>query len=139
MQRMTRRPIRPAAILLAAVTVLLGLAFPPAARAEQRKLLVSQVTWVDSTEATGTMLFQGEVVDGALTGRVYPGGGTELVVAGTVGSDGRVAGALRTTDSQPVADFTGQLDAQQELAGALVVDGELSATWAAPASELPVP
>src|SRR3990172_5951051 len=105
MQRMTRRPTRPAAILLAAAVVLLGLAFPPVARAEQRKLLVSQVTWVDSTNATGTVLFQGEVVDGALTGRVYPGDGTELVVAGTVGSDGRVAGALRTTDSQPVADF----------------------------------
>ena len=138
MERMRRRPTRPAAILLAAAVVLL-LALAPVAMAEQRKLLVSQVTWVDSTEATGTMLFQGEVVDGALTGRVYPGDGTELVVAGTVGSDGRVAGALRTTDSQPVADFTGQLDAAQELAGALVVDGELSATWAAPASELPVP
>jgi hypothetical protein len=138
MQRMTRRPTRPAGIL-AAAGVLLGLAFPPLARAEQRKLLVSQVTWVDSTNATGTMLFQGEVVDGALTGRVYPGDGTELVVAGTVGSDGRVAGALQTTDSQVVADFTGQLDAAQELAGALVVDGDVSATWAAPASELPVP
>jgi hypothetical protein len=107
------------------------------AAAETRKLLVTKAQWVDTAQQTGTMLFQGEVTDGVLTGRAYPGGGIELVVQGTVSSTGQVAGTLRTAENQELAGFTATLNAAQELEGALTINGEAAAAWIAPAEQLP--
>lgn len=108
------------------------------AEAERRKLLATQVAWVDTAGHSGTMLFQGTVEDGTLAGRAYPGGGTAaLVVSGTVDAEGDVAGALHDAGAQLVGTFTASLDADANLDGALQVDGELDCLWAAPASQLP--
>jgi hypothetical protein len=119
------------------VVALLGAA--AVVEAKQRKLLTTKVDWIDSAEQTGTMLFQGEVVDGVLTGRAYPGGGVELVVEGTVDANGAVEGTLSTTEAAPLGDFSGEMNAQQELEGALVIDSEVDCEWVAPAEELPAP
>ncbi len=109
------------------------------AGAVQRKLLVSKVTWIDSANQTGTMLFQGEVVDGALSSRAYATDGSELVVTGTVSAAGGVSGALALTTGESVGTFAGQMNAAEELEGGLYVDGTLSSAWVAPASDLPTP
>lgn len=108
------------------------------ATAGGRTLLVTKATWVDTAEQQGTMLFQGEIVDGTLSGRAYPGDGTELIVSGTVDATGDIAGTLNDAEQELVATFTGELNAAQELVGDLYVTGALDAAWAAPAEELPV-
>jgi hypothetical protein len=129
---------RVAVLMLAGSVAVLGAAVPHAG-AVQRKLLVSKVTWIDSANQTGTMLFQGEVVDGALSGRAYATDGSELVVTGTVSGAGGVSGALALTTGESVGTFTSQLNAAEELEGGLYVDGTLSSAWVAPASDLPTP
>jgi hypothetical protein len=74
-----------------------------------------------------------------LAGRVYGDDGAELVVTGTVASDGRVTGALDTPASQRVGTFAGKLDGQRRLVGAVEVDGVVATTWEAPADALPTP
>jgi hypothetical protein len=107
------------------------------AAAETRQLLVTKASWADGAGNQGTMIFQGEVTDGVLSGRAYPGNGTELVVSGTVGLDGSVNGSLLTSEGQDVADFSAQLNAAQELEGEITIDGEAAAEWVAPAEDLP--
>ncbi len=107
------------------------------AHAECRTLLATKATWVDTTGATGTVLFQGTVEEGALSGRAYFGGGSELTVGGTVSTSGAVAGTLSEANGGQVATFAAQLNAQQELVGSLQVDGQFAGTWGAPADDLP--
>lgn len=132
---MDRRYVLGIVVLIAGVT--LAGSFTRADE-ESRKLLKTTVAWIDGTGQSGTMLFQGTVdASGNLDGRVYPGGGDELMVTGTVSSTGAVTGSLDTTASEHLGTFTGQVNTQQELEGQLVVDGQLDAAWAAPADELP--
>lgn len=135
---MVRRQGPGRAILVALVALLGGmLASPGASATELRKLLVTHVTWVDAANNTGTWLFQGTMdAAGNLTGRVYPGDGTELVVNGGVAGDGILIGTLDTTEDALVGTFAGQLNAQRELEGELAVDGEATCGWAAPADAL---
>jgi len=109
------------------------------AGAEPRKLLVTKVSWVDAQQNAGTMLFQGTVdASGVLRGRVYAEDGAELVVTGTVASDGGVTGALDTTASERVGTFAGQLNGQREIEGEVAVDGTVGTiSWEAPADALP--
>jgi hypothetical protein len=106
-------------------------------QAEQRKLLSTKASWADNAGHSGTMLFQGEVLEGALVGLAYPGGGQEWSVSGTVDSNGAVEGTLTTALSELIGEFTGQLNAEQELVGVLTIDGEVDCEWVAPAEELP--
>lgn len=129
---------------MAALTMLVafiaGVAVGPRdAAAVQRKLLATRVTWIDSANQTGTMLFEGEVVGGALSGRAYATDGSELVVTGTVSAAGAVSGGLALSTGESVGTFTSQLNAAEELEGGLYVDGTLSSAWVAPASDLPTP
>lgn len=138
-------PVRRAGVRRTAITgalltsTLLALAEIPGAVAGDRTLLVTRAAWVDAAQNVGEMLFQGEIVDGTLTGRAYPGDGTELMVSGTVDANGDLAGTLSDAAEELVATFTGALNAQQELVGDLYVSGALDAAWAAPADELPAP
>jgi len=110
----------------------------PVAADGPRKLLATKVQWSDATGAGGSMLFQGTIDSlGNLEGRVYPGNGMELLVAGTVGEGGSVSGSLDTIEHEHLGTFQGQLNAQQELEGALEVSGQLDSEWYAPADELP--
>ena len=124
--------------ILVALTaaVVAGSMVTPVDAGPRRRLLQTKVDWVDAGQNSGTMLFQGEIVDGDLTGRAYPGDGVELVVTGTVASDGSVAGTLDTTESELVGTFTGSLNTQDELEGDLLIDGDVESTWAAPADEV---
>jgi len=108
------------------------------ATAGDRTLLVTRASWVDTGDQTGEMLFQGEIVDGTLTGRAYPGDGSELTVTGVVDTNGELAGTLNDAEQELVATFTAELNEQRELVGDLYVTGELDAAWAAPAADLPV-
>jgi hypothetical protein len=121
---------------VALVSLLAVLGAIPEAFAGDRTLLVTRAAWVDSANNTGEMLFQGEIVNGTLTGRAYPGGGTELTVSGTVDANGELAGTLNDAEQELVATFTGELNGEQELVGDLYVTGALDAAWAAPADEL---
>lgn len=131
----SRRIIRPGCVLALCLAALGAASLP--AQAESRKLLVTKAHWVDTANHSGTMLFQGEVTNGALTGRAYPGDGSEFVVTGTVSATGAVSGALRTAEQQELAQFTAQLTAAQELEGALTINGTAAAAWVAPAEQLP--
>jgi hypothetical protein len=122
--------------LVVAGSVLAGVGATPAGAGSRRELLQTKVHWVDSSQNSGTMLFQGEIIDGDLTGRAYPGNGVELIVTGTVASDGSVAGTLDTTESELVGTFTGSLNGEDELEGDLLIGGEVDSTWAAPADEV---
>jgi hypothetical protein len=106
--------------------------------AEERRLLVTQVTWTDSTGATGKLLFQGTVENQTLDGNVYAGD-LRCRVTGQVATDGTVAGTLLSEENESVGSFTAQLDAAKNLLGDLVVDGTVATMWAANAPELPVP
>jgi hypothetical protein len=121
----------------AIAAVLFAGVLAPVGAEEPRQLLVTKAAWVDTAGNHGTLLFQGEVTEGILSGRAYPGNGSELVVSGTVGLDGSVNGSLLTTEGEDVADFAGQLNAAQELEGGLTIEGEAAAAWVAPAEELP--
>jgi hypothetical protein len=132
---MTKRARRSFAGQVVALGMLLGAT--GTGLAEQRRLLVTKVDWVDSGGQRGVMLFQGEVTDGVLTGRVYPGDGSELAVVGTVAAGGTLTGTLVTIEGQDLADFSGQLNAALELEGVLTLQGEAAAEWAAPAQDLP--
>jgi hypothetical protein len=106
--------------------------------ADERRLLVTKVAWSDDSDSgnAGTSLFQGEIVAGVLTGRVYPGDGTELVASGTVSSTGAVSGTLKTVENLLVSTFSAQLGVDQALVGEVEVDGNVAASWTAPASQL---
>jgi hypothetical protein len=122
--------------LVVAGSVLAGVGATPAGAGSRRELLQTKVHWVDTSQNSGTMLFQGEIIDGDLTGRAYPGNGVELIVTGTVASDGSVAGTLDTTESELVGTFTGSLNGEDELEGDLLIGGEVDSTWVAPADEV---
>ena len=130
-----RRTCRLLVVSLGLPALLLGPSTP--AVGGGAKPLVTKVQWVDTAGASGTMLFQGTVVEGTLTGRAYPGNGQELRVTGTVAASGAVTGTLADASDVAVATFTGQLDATQTLTGALAVDGAVTAGWTAPADALP--
>jgi hypothetical protein len=67
--------------------------------------LVATVTWTDSASATGTMLFQGTAEGTVLQGSAYTGD-SQLVVNGTIQSDGTTSGTLTTAEGLSVGTVT---------------------------------
>jgi hypothetical protein len=118
---------------------LLSLLVAGAVLAENRKLLVSTVEWVDTQGHNGTMLFQGTVDDAVLTGNAYAGA-SALDVSGTISANGTLTGTLNDHETGAViGTFSATLNAAMELEGVLAVDGELNSVWNAPATELSTP
>lgn len=125
------------ALRTAIVAGVLAVTPGPAMAQLARELLATKVTWVDAASNTGTMIFQGTVDGGGnLDGRVYADG-IELAVTGAVAPDGAVSGSLDTLENGHIGTFAAQLNAQQELVGDLVIDGQLECLWDAPADDLP--
>jgi hypothetical protein len=117
--------------------------------------LVATLTWTGPTGTEGEVLFQGTADGSALQGRVYAGN-DQLVVTGTIATDGGVSGTLTTTDGLAVGTFGGTRNGT-ELEGTYAVTGgdgsspvpltdpdegdpgSSSGTWSAPAHKMPSP
>jgi hypothetical protein len=108
-----------------------------ASKASARVVLATTVSWTDADGRTGSAQFQGSARGRKLTG-ILQAAGQEVRVRGTIERDGRIEGALETSQGQAIGTFTGRVDARGQLDGTWFVDGASGGALSAPADGLPV-